>query len=86
MSNILNNFNRQLSNISENSIFDKIDSNKNKSKARKSIRQLITNLSSKISEISSVRRIEDLIEHTFEKLYYINDEILNEKNSSFIRS
>ena len=79
MSNILNNFNRQLSNISENSIFDKIDSNKNKSKARKSIRQLISNLSSKISEISSVRRIEDLIEHTFEKLYYINDEILNEK-------
>lgn len=79
MSNILNNFNRQLSNISENSIFDKIDSTKTKSKARKSIRQLIANLSSKISEISSIRRIEDLIERTFEKLYYINDEILNEK-------
>ena len=70
---------RQARQFVDNTVFEKVDSDKTKKSARNSMKKIIVSLTSKVSELSSVLKVEKLIKSTIKEMNYLNDNYLNEK-------
>lgn len=70
---------RQARQFVDNTVFEKVDSDKTKKSVRNSMKKIIVSLTSKVSELSSVLKVEKLIKSTIKEMNYLNDNYLNEK-------